>query len=45
MGFLGGEEAMSLGYQHAFNDRMTLTISGAIAQGDTGGTIGFGYGW
>jgi autotransporter adhesin len=44
-GFIGGESAFALGYQHAFSDRATITISGAFAQGENGGTIGFGYGW
>jgi hypothetical protein len=44
-GFLGGEQAIAIGYQRALSDHATLTFSGAFAQGESGGTIGFGYGW
>ena len=44
-GFIGGESALAVGYQRAISDRATVTISGAFAQGESGGTIGFGYGW
>ena len=43
--FIAGESALALGYQRAISDRATVKSSGAFAQGESGGTIGFGYGW
>ena len=44
-GFIDGQQAVAIGYQRAISDHATVTFSGAFAQGDSGGTIGFGYGW
>ena len=45
VGFSGGEEAMSIGYQRAFNDRATMTIGGAFSDSESSVGVGVGFGW
>jgi hypothetical protein len=45
VGFSGGEEAMSIGYQRAFSDRATMTVGGAFSDSESSVGVGVGFGW
>ena len=45
VGFQGGERALSLGFQHAWGDRVTVTLGGAVSHDDSSVGVGAGFGW
>jgi len=45
IGVSGGEQALSLGYQRAFSDRLTMTVGGAFSDDESSAGVGVGFGW
>jgi len=45
IGFSGGEQALSFGYQRAIGERATLTFGGAFSSDESSAGAGIGFGW
>jgi autotransporter adhesin len=45
VGWSGSEQALSVGYQRAFSDRMTMTVGGAFSDDESSAGVGVGFGW
>jgi len=45
VGWSGSEQALSVGYQRAFSDRMTMTVGGAFSDDESSAGVGLGFGW
>lgn len=44
-GYSGGEQALSIGYQRAVSERITVTVSGAFSGSENSVGTGIGIGW
>jgi len=45
VGFSGGESALSVGYQRAVGDNLTITVGGAFSSDDSSAGAGIGFGF
>jgi autotransporter adhesin len=45
VGFQGGENALSVGYQRALSERATITVGGAFSGDERSVGVGAGFGW
>jgi autotransporter adhesin len=45
VGMSGAEQALSIGYQRAVSDKLTITFGGAFSSDDSSAGAGIGFGW
>jgi autotransporter adhesin len=45
VGMSGSEQALSIGYQRAVSDKLTITFGGAFSSDDSSAGAGIGFGW